>query len=166
MLPEHHRVHVGAANSKRISDFTAKADGIGIGTCSYNQVAVDDARENFDSQFNRIGLNDDKWGSAISPCEFLSKRRKDPQIGSGQCNAVDVLCGISGDSGPSQHHKDVSIELFWLIDEFDHWGSVSKRVPQISAKSMSFVFACATMMSHELKSSIGRQNFSIKKLYG
>jgi hypothetical protein len=128
-------------------------------------VAVDYARENFNTQFNRIGLNNDKWRSAISPCEFLSKRSKDPQVGSGQCNAVDVLCRISGNSGPSQHHKDVSIELFRLIDEFDRWGGVCKRVSQISAKTMSFVFACATVVGHELKPGFRRENFSIKKLH-
>jgi hypothetical protein len=111
-------------------------------------VAVDCAGENFDAEFNRIGLNNDEWRSVISPCEFLSKRSKDPQVGSGQSNPVDVLSRISGNGGPSQHHKNVSIELLRLINEFDRWGGVGKRVPQISAESMSFVFACATVMSH------------------
>ncbi|CAB4576057.1 unannotated protein [freshwater metagenome] len=78
MLPEHYRIHIGAADSKRISDFAAKADGVGVRAGSYNQVAVDDARENFYTQLNRIGLNNDKWRITPSPCEFLSKRSKYP----------------------------------------------------------------------------------------
>jgi hypothetical protein len=129
-------------------------------------MTINHSRKDFNTQLDGIGLNDDNRGCVISPSEFVGECCEDPKIGPSECNAIDVLCGIGGDSGTSEHHKNVGIKLLRLIDEFNCWRSVSKRVAKVSSESVCFEFTNATVMSHELESSIGRQNFSIKKLYG
>jgi hypothetical protein len=125
-------------------------------------VTINRARKDFNTQLDGIGLNNDDRGCAATPSEFVGECCEDPKVGPSECNAIDVLCGVSRDSGPSEHHKNVGIKLLGLIDEFDCWRSVSKRVAKISSESVCFEFTNATVMSHELESSIGRKNFSIE----
>jgi hypothetical protein len=125
-------------------------------------VTINHARKDFNTQLDGIGLNNDDRGCAAAPSEFVGECCEDPKVGPSECNAIDVLCGVSRDSGPSEHHKNVGIKLFGLIDEFNCWRSVSKRVAKISSESVCFEFTNATVMGHELESSIGRKNLSVE----
>ena len=61
-------------------------------------MAVDVSREHVDTEFDRVGLDNDERRWAAPSAEFLGERAKDVKVLPSEVDAVDIERGVGGNS--------------------------------------------------------------------